>query len=207
MAFKVSMFSDFICPFCYIGFEIIRKLESELDFELEWRGYEIHPEWPAEGIAAERVYRSMSQEARAGIWARISAMADAAGVTMHPPTTLTNSHAALMAEEYAREQGKGKEFEKRIYRAYFEEGLNIGDVDTLSRLGTEVGLAPEGIAEATTSPRYEMILKNNALVANRRGVGGVPTFFIGDFPLVGAQSEDVMRQLISRAIERQISMQ
>ncbi len=49
MPFKITMFSDFVCPFCYIGFEVMRKLKPEFNFELEWRGYQIHPEWPPEG--------------------------------------------------------------------------------------------------------------------------------------------------------------
>jgi predicted DsbA family dithiol-disulfide isomerase len=208
MPLKILMFSDFVCPFCYIGFETIRKLKPEFDLELEWRGFEIHPEWPAEGIEAEKVYaRMMSPQARVAAWQRISAMAEAAGVKMSPPARLTNSHAALMAAEYAHEEGKGEEFEKRVYRAYFEDGANIGDSETLKKLGAEVGLEPERIAEAARSPKYDLKLKNNALVASRRGVSGVPTFFIGDFPLVGAQSEDVMRKILARASERQASME
>jgi predicted DsbA family dithiol-disulfide isomerase len=55
MALKITMFSDFVCPFCYIGFEVIRKLKPEFHIDLEWRGYQIHPEWPPEGIPAEQV--------------------------------------------------------------------------------------------------------------------------------------------------------
>ena len=47
MALKIVMFSDYICPFCYVGFETIRKLKPEFDFQLEWRGFQIHPDWPA----------------------------------------------------------------------------------------------------------------------------------------------------------------
>ena len=208
MALKVTVFSDFVCPFCYIGLETMRKLAPEFGVELQWRGFEIHPEWPAEGIEAEKVYaRMMSPQARAAAWQRISAMADAAGVRMTPPARLTNSHAALMAAEYAQEEGKGEAFERRVYRAYFEEGANIGDIEVLKKLGAEVGLAPELIAEAARSPKYDLKLKNNALVASRHGVSGVPTFFIGDFPLVGAQSEDVMRHVLTRASERLASPQ
>ena len=55
MALKVTMYSDFVCPFCYIGFQVIGKLKSEFGIQLEWRGFQIHPEWPAEGIAADKV--------------------------------------------------------------------------------------------------------------------------------------------------------
>jgi predicted DsbA family dithiol-disulfide isomerase len=208
MALKVTVFSDFVCPFCYIGLETMRKLAPEFGVDLQWRGFEIHPEWPAEGIEAEKVYaRMMSPQARAAVWQRISAMAEAVGVRMTPPARLTNSHAALMAAEYAQEEGRGEVFERSVYRAYFEEGANIGDIEVLKKLGAEAGLAPELVAEAARSPKYDLKLKNNALVASRHGVTGVPTFFIGDFPLVGAQSEDVMRQILARASQRLASQQ
>lgn len=204
MALKIAMFSDFICPFCYVGFRTMRKLQRELDLELEWRGFEIHPERPPGGVPTERVYGPPDSEMRRGLWARISSLAQAAGLTMKPPTLLANSHAALLAAEYAREVGAdaGEAFEERVYHAYFVEGANIADLELLKRLAAEAGLDPDAAAEATRSPEYELKLKNNALVAHSRGVSGVPTFFIGDFPLIGAQSEDVMRMLIVRAAER-----
>lgn len=202
MAFKVTMFSDFICPFCYIGFETIRKLKPEFDLEVEWRGFEIHPEFPATGIPAEKIYGAVDSNARKAAWGRISAMAEAAGITMNPPSVLTNSHQALAVCEYARETGRSEEFEERVYRAYFREGSNIGDLEMLKKLGAEAGLDPNEVEQAARSPKYELKLKNNTLAAHSRGVSGVPTFFIGEFPLVGAQSEDVMRQILARAIER-----
>jgi len=92
--------------------------------------------------------------------------------------------------------------EERIYRAYFSEGLNIGDPAVVTRLGTEAGLDSGEVADAIKSPKYELRLKNNALAANQRGVNGVPTFFIGEYPLVGAQSPDAMRSILKRATER-----
>jgi predicted DsbA family dithiol-disulfide isomerase len=204
MAFKIAMFSDFVCPFCYIGFRTMRNLKRELDFELEWRGFEIHPERPPTGLPTERVYGPPDSELRKAVWARVSSLADAARLAMKSPEILANSHAALLAAEYACDAGAGhaEAFEEQVYRAYFERGANIGDLEVLKRAAAEAGLDPQAVAEATQSPKYELRLRNNALVARSRGVSGVPTFFIGDFPLVGAQSEDVMRMLIARAAQR-----
>jgi predicted DsbA family dithiol-disulfide isomerase len=202
MALKVTLFSDFICPFCYIGFHTIQKLKPEFDLDIEWRGFQIHPDWPAQGIPVEKVYGTDGSSTREAAWERIAAMADAAGITMKPPTVLTNSFPALAACEYAVEAGKGAEFEDGVYRAYFAEGANIGDLEVLKKIGAEAGLDPEQIFQATVSPKYQLKLKNNALVAHRRGVDGVPTFFIGEYPLVGAQSEDAMRKILARATER-----
>jgi predicted DsbA family dithiol-disulfide isomerase len=202
MALKIVMFSDYICPFCYVGFETMRRLKSEFDFQLEWRGFQIHPDWPAEGIPADKLREAGDAAARKATWERIIAMAGAVGFSMKPPAVLTNSRAALAATEFARESGRDEALEERIYRAYFNDGENIGDADVVARLAGEAGLDASEIADAIKSPKYEMRLKNNSLAANQRGVSGVPTFFIGEYPLVGAQSLDAMRSILKRATER-----
>jgi predicted DsbA family dithiol-disulfide isomerase len=205
MALKITMFSDFVCPFCYIGFEVIRKLKPEFNIDLEWRGYQIHPEWPPEGIPAEQVRTPSDTDARRAAWQRITAMAEAEGLEIKAPTVFTSSHAALAACEFAREKGGADQLEGRIYRAYFVEGANIGDAKMVARLGAECGFDENEVAQAIRAPRYELRLKNNALAARQRSVSGVPTFFIGEYPLVGAQSSQVMRQILQRATERVIA--
>jgi len=202
MAIKIEMFSDFICPFCYIGFETVRKLKPEFDLEIGWRGFQIHPEWPADGVPAESFRPEMTAEARRAVWTRIQTMAEEVGLTMRPPTLLTNSRAALEAAEFAAEIGKGEAFEERVYSAYFAEGLNIGQAAVVMDLATEVGIARDELTSAFTSNRYAMRIKNNAMIASNRNVDGVPTFFIGEYPLVGAQGMDVMRQILGRYVRR-----
>jgi predicted DsbA family dithiol-disulfide isomerase len=202
MALKIVMFSDYICPFCYVGFETIRKLKGEFDLEVEWRGFQIHPDWPAEGIAPDKLRDNGGGAARQATWKRIEAMAEAVGFEIKPPSVLTNSRAALAATEFARDCGRDEPLEDRIYKAYFNEGVNIGDAKVVARLAGEAGLDAGEVADAIKSPKYQMRLKNNALAANNRGVSGVPTFFIGEYPLVGAQSLDAMRAILRRATER-----
>jgi len=201
MAIKIEMFSDFICPFCYIGFETVRKLKPEFDLDIAWRGFQIHPDWPAEGMPAAEFRREMSPETRRAIWTRIQAMAEEVGCSMKPPELLTNSRPALEAAEFAAEIGKGEEFEERVYRAYFSEGLNIGQPGVVADLAADVGIDRAELGGAIASNRYAMRIKNNAMSANQKGISGVPTFLIGDWPLVGAQSEDAMRRVLQRASE------
>ncbi len=202
MALKLEMFSDFICPFCYIGFQVARKLKPEFDFELDWKGFQIHPEWPAEGMPAAQWRGGIDPETRKAIWTRIVGMGEAVGLAMKPPETLTNSRLALEAAEFAQSTGRAEAFEERIYRAYFSEGLNIGQAGVIKELAAEAGIDGAAIGEALESRRYQAALKENAIAAHQRGVSGVPTFFAGEFPMVGAQSEDVMRMLLKRACER-----
>lgn len=202
MPLKIMMFSDFICPFCYIGFDVIRRLKPEFDLELEWRGFQIHPDWPAEGLPVEKVRTPTDMDARKDAWKRIAALAEAEGLPINPPSIFTNSRAALLGCEYAREKGRPEEFEERVYRAYFVDGENIGDEKVLARCAGDAGLDAAEFATAIWSPRYDLRLKNNALAANQRQVTGVPTFFIGEFAMVGAQSTDTTRMLLKRVRER-----
>ncbi len=202
MALNLVMFSDFICPFCYIGFETVRKLKPEFGFELEWKGFQIHPEWPATGMAAVEYRRGMDPETRRMMWARIASLGETVGLEMKSPEMLANSRLALEAAEFAKECGKAEVFEERVFRAYFNENLNIGSEGVLAELADEVGIDRDQLNLALESNRYQGGLKDNALAARERGVDGVPTFFVGDYPLVGAQSEQVMRQILQRYVQK-----
>jgi predicted DsbA family dithiol-disulfide isomerase len=202
MALSLVMFSDFICPFCYIGFETVRKLKPEFGLEIEWKGFQIHPEWPAAGIAAADYRRGMDPETRRMMWARIASLGATAGLEMKSPELLANSRLALEAAEFAKECGKAEVFEERVFRAYFSENLNIGSQGVLTELAAEAGLDRDELNLALESNRYRQRLEDNALAAHERGVDGVPTFFVGDYPLVGAQSEQVMRQILQRYVEK-----
>jgi predicted DsbA family dithiol-disulfide isomerase len=198
MALSLEMFSDFICPFCYIGFETVRRLKPEFGLTIEWKGFQIHPEWPTAGMAATEYRRGMDSETRRMMWARIAALGETVGLEMQSPEYLANSRLALQAAEFARERGKAEIFEERVFQAYFKENLNIGIQGVIAELATEVGLDRDELTLALEANHYESRLRDNALAARERGVDGVPTFFVGDYPLVGAQSEQVMRQILQR---------
>jgi len=201
MAIKLEIVSDFICPFCYIGFETVRKLRPEFRFDLEWRGYQIHPEWPAEGLTSSQYLSAIDPGRRRAIWTHIESMAEAAGFTMKQPEVLTNSRLALEAAEFATDKGKGEAFEERVYRAYFGEGLNIGLQGVLGDLAADVGLDRGELNHALETKHYTGRLDSHALAARQRGVEGVPTFFLGKYSLVGSQSMDIMRDFLRRNIE------
>jgi predicted DsbA family dithiol-disulfide isomerase len=202
MALSLVMFSDFVCPFCYIGFETVRKLTPEFGFALEWKGFQIHPEWPEAGMPAAQYRRGMDPETRRMMWARIASLGETVGLEMKPPELLVNSRLALEAAEFAKAQGKAELFDERVFRAYFNENLNIGSQGVLTELASEAGLDPDELNVALEANRYRSHLDENARAARERGVDGVPTFFVGEYPLVGAQSEQVMRQIFQRYAQK-----
>jgi predicted DsbA family dithiol-disulfide isomerase len=119
------------------------------------------------------------------------------GITFADRPFLSNSRPALLAAEFAREQGKFQEFHAGLFSAYFSQGLDIGNIDILSQIARDAGLNDEAMVASIKSGRYLAQLDKAKEDAGRRGVTGVPTFFIGEKKsIVGAQPLDVFRKTL-----------
>ncbi len=200
---KISVFSDYICPFCYIGTETLRKIRPEVpSFTLEWKGFQIHPEYPAAGIPTDRRIAQYGQERYATIWRNILSLAEGIGLKMSPPSVLTNSLMALEATEYAKEQGKEEVFSRSVYQAYFQEGKNIGDIEVILSLAEQAGLKLHEVQDCLKEGIYAARLQAFHQEGRALGVSGVPTFIVGPAQIVGAQSPEVFVSLLKRVAER-----
>ena len=109
---------------------------------------------------------------------------------------LSNSRRALLAAEFAREQGKFQAFHEAVLAAYFSHGLDIGDLDVLRQLANDIGLDADAMTDAVNAGRHLPVLEKTKDDAARLGVTGVPTFFIDDKKIVGAQPLDVFRKTL-----------
>jgi predicted DsbA family dithiol-disulfide isomerase len=200
---KITVFSDYICPFCYIGTETLRKIQPEVPpFTLEWKGFQIHPEYPAAGVPVAQRIAQYGQERYAAVWRNILSLAEGIGLDMKPPPVLTNSLLALEATEYAKGQGKGEEFSRSVYRAYFQEGENIGDLAVILALAEQAGLDPQEVQEHLQARTYAARIQTFHQEARALGVSGVPTFIVGPAQIVGAQSPEVFVSMLKRVAER-----
>lgn len=200
---KIIVFSDYICPFCYIGIETLRKVQPEVPpFTLEWKGFQIHPEYPATGIPIEQRIKQQGQERYAAIWRNILSLAERVGLEMNPPPLLANSLLALEATEYAKERGKEEEFSRAVYRAYFQAGKNIGNLEVLLPLAQESGLDPQELQVHLKEGTYSARIKASHQEASSLGVSGVPTFIVGPAQIIGAQAPEVFVHMLRRVAER-----
>jgi predicted DsbA family dithiol-disulfide isomerase len=200
---KITIFSDYICPFCYIGVETLRRVQSEvLPFALEWKGFQIHPEYPATGLPVEQRMAQFGRERYEAIWQNILSLAANIELPMQRPSVLTNSLMALEVTEFAKEQGKEEVFSQAVYKAYFHEGLNIGDPEVILSLAAEIGLDPSIVQVHLQQRTYAARLEEASREARVHGVSGVPTFLVGPAQIVGAQAPDVFVKMLRRAAER-----
>ncbi|MFQ5840684.1 MAG: DsbA family protein, partial [Candidatus Methylomirabilales bacterium] len=140
------------------------------------------------------------------VWSQaVYPMAEARGMTLQLPPVQPRSRKALEAAEFAREQGKFDEFHLACFRAFFEEGRDIGDPEVLLALGEEVGLARDALQQALATDQYTPKVLADQAEAARLGITGVPTYIVGErHVVVGAQPYEVLREVTDRALhERQ----
>lgn len=189
------VFSDYICPFCYIGYLRLERLRDEFAVRTDWRFLEIHPDNPAEGRpVSELGYPPEHWEL---LMQNLARMADEEGVELPPREFTTNSNRALRLAEAAK--GAGREVFHRLNRylfeAYFLEQRNIGDPDVLRELAERSGMARGEAEAAWTDERLDAILEQNLKDAARLGINGTPAFVIGSRLVTGAVPVSTLRAM------------
>ena len=193
----VRMVSDYICPWCFVGLARIERLAEEFDIELEAWAYNLRPGVPEEGLPRDVAYRDRSFPP--GYRERLKETARQAGIEMIAPPVVANTFKAHMATEFAREQGRMREFHRAVFEAYWERGENIGEADVLCAVAEGCGLDAAALGEALADGRYEKTVEEQMAWARNVGLGGVPTFIFEEkFAVVGAQDYDVFADVARR---------
>lgn len=202
MAVKISLFSDYICPFCFVGAVRLERLSQEVPLEVEWKGMEIHPETPDEG---EPMSGELGQKLT-NPWGPVQHFITDEGLEFRLPSVLANSRLALEATEYAREQGRFPQFHRAVFEGYWQQDRDIGQVAVLAEIAQEVGLDPAGLQDYLKQGRGRPRLQSNREDAATWQVAGVPSFVFGDrFLLEGVQAYEVLKRAALKAAEPQAS--
>lgn len=191
---KLHVFSDYICPFCYIGSGRLLSLRDEFEIKINWCHVEIHPEIPEQGMKvtdlgySDNQWRAMNEN--------LMRLAREDGVEFHPPAYIPRSQKALLLSLAAREQGSEVYYplHEAIFDAYFQKGQDIGDEELLRNLALSVGMETDDIEDAWREQAYQERLNYNLNLARQLGIHSTPTFVIGDSVLVGAQPVQRLRQ-------------
>jgi predicted DsbA family dithiol-disulfide isomerase len=206
---KVEIWSDVVCPWCYIG---KRRFERALaafphrdEVEVRWRSFELDPSAAAaaEGDPVERLARKygMTREAALAAQARVAGIAAEEGLDYHleatRPGNTADAHRLL---HLAAERGVQDAVKERLMAAYFTERLAVGDRETLLALVAEVGLDAAEAREALAGDAFAADVAADEREAAALGITGVP-FFVLDrrYGVSGAQPAELLGQALERA--------
>jgi predicted DsbA family dithiol-disulfide isomerase len=173
-------------------------LKKEFPLVDEWVAYELRPEMPLEGMPMSTIFPAVDLKKRCE---SLSRAGSPFGIAFNEITRASNSHLALEASEYARDKGHLDSFHGRVFRAYFVETLDIGNLDVILGLAREDGLDSEDLLRALKEKQYDARLEEAKEEGRRYGVTAVPTFIInGKHKIVGAQPIEAFREKL-RIIE------
>jgi predicted DsbA family dithiol-disulfide isomerase len=163
---------------------------------VSWRPFDLHPEYPPEGIPRFELERRYGT----GLAEHQRAMFDAVGLPFAGQIDkVPNSRRALMLAELARERGVLSDLHARLFDAYWARGRDIGDEQVLIDEGTASGLQEPEITDALRDGRYLTLIEDSTREAIELGAGGVPAWVIDQRVLVpGAQPHEVFEQVLER---------
>ncbi len=199
---NVTVFSDYICPFCYVGHHRLMRLKDSYDLKINWCFIEIHPETSAQGEpVASLAYPSEQWNQLMQI---LEAVAREEGIIMAEHTFTTNSKDALLLSEASKQEGRDKFYDlhERLFSAFFVDSRNIGDRDVLRELAPEAGIDNDVIESAWQDPKHQQHLMNNYDAARRHEIQAVPSFIFGERKLTGVVTEDVFRSAAEELIRK-----
>ena len=168
----------------------------EFAIEDRWLGFELRPDTPSEGLPLTKLFPGVDLKDR---YAKLNQAAARFGLFFRERTRLSNSRLALEASEFARDQGSHHSFHTRVFRAYFTELRDIGNLELLLRLADEDGLDRDELLTALQERRYTARLDQAKLEAQRHGVNAAQTFIVNRRnKIVGAQSVEFFREQLRR---------
>ena len=206
---KIEIWSDVLCPFCYIGkrnFE--RALEQFTDknsIEVEWKSFQLDPSMPEVATNSYTDYlvkhKGMPVEQVTGMLNNVTQSAKQAGLEYNlDKAVMVNSLQAHKLIQFAKSKGLGNEAEERLFLAFFTEGKNIADLDTLTQLAKEIGLDETEVKTAFTNEKYASLVNQDMQEAKQIGVQGVPFFVLNrKYGISGAQPSDAFLDNLKQA--------
>lgn len=208
---KVEIWSDIMCPFCYIGKrhyeEAVQQFADANDLEVEWKSFQLDPSIPKPYNEGKNMYqylaerKGLSLEQSKQMHANVVQMAAKAGLKYDfDKAVVANSWDAHRVIQLAKSQSLGDAIEERFFKAYFTEGRYMADKETLIQLGKEVGLDENRVKEVVEGDEFSNEVKTDIQRAQNIGVSGVPFFVFNDkYAVSGAQPAGVFLETLQKS--------
>lgn len=198
---RIDVWSDFVCPFCMLEEPVLDAISADLGsaVDIVWRAYELRPE-PGPTLPPDGAYLH-------DIWSRVVyPMAAERGIVLRLPPVQPRSRLAHEATAYADREGQGDVLRRALFRAFFQDGRDIGSIDVLVDVATSLGLDASALRQALERGDFTAFVIEDQRAAAAMGIRGVPAMSLrrtgaeAGAPLLvsGAQPEPVLRDAIRR---------
>ena len=209
MMIRLDIFSDPVCPWCYIGkANLDRALEAHADhpFRIEWHPFQLNPDMPAEGVDKHDYLAAKFGEDRlVQMHLRLKEASRAAGAEIDPdtPRRMPNTLDAHRLIHWAGLEGRQTAAVSAIMRAYWREGRDIGNAGVLADIAAAAGMDRAVTARLLASDADADDIRARDADARAKGVTAVPTFLVAQqYVVSGAQPPEVWGRVIEELVEK-----
>lgn len=193
MSTTIEVFSDYVCPFCYLAEQPLADAVEGRDVDVAWQPFELRPE-PDPPLAPEGEYLQSTWEHV------VYPTAERMGVPIVLPSVSPQPYTRLAFEgfQFADEHGLGQRWTERMFRTFFVEQRDIGRLDVLADVATGLGLDTDAFRSALESGRYSEVHQQALRRAGQLRVRAVPTFLVGERRVEGMPSAEQLHQLLDQ---------
>ena len=205
---KIEIWSDIMCPFCYIGKRHLEQAMKALTFknevEIEWKSYQLNPDYHNTTNESSYDYLSrakgMSVEQAKQMTGQVEEMANNAGLSISFDKSVpANSFDAHRLLHFAKSKGLQDEAEEALFHAQLIAGKDIAKEEVLIAIGEEIGLIKSEVEQVLQSDEYAEAVRHDIYESKQIGVAGVPYFVIDrKYALSGAQPVETFTAAITQ---------
>ncbi|MFE9956282.1 DsbA family protein [Micromonospora sp. NPDC005299] len=208
---EIEIYADVVCPWCWIG---KRRLEQALErydgeVSVRFRPFQLdptpvtEPKPLIEALGAKFGGRDKAE----GMATHVTQVAKGAGIDMHfDRAVAANTFEAHRLVRFATERGRAAELVERLYRAHFQDGIDVGSTDALVKLAAEVGLDETEARDYLESNLGRREVAADLSAAHQLGVSSVPTFVLaGKYAVTGAQEPETLLAALHEVAQREAS--
>lgn len=212
---KIEIWSDVMCPFCYIGknnFEqALEKLPFKNEVEVEWKSFQLDPTLdplqPQNTIEYFKEKKGLPADQTSQMIGQVAQMGKGAGIDFNfEKALIINTFSAHKLLHLAKKHGKANEMEEALFIAHFIDGKNVGDLEELIYLAEKSGIDREEARQALTSDQFDNEVNQDIQEAKNNGISGVPFFILnGKYAVSGAQPIEVFADALQQTYKETVS--
>ena len=191
----MEVFTDYVCPWCYLGNSRMKRLKQEFDILIQVVHFPLHPETPTEGRLLQELFECDLKEIKAKN-IQMKNLMIAEGLAYNDRTHTYNSRLAQEVGMWAESQMMADNIHDKFYQAYFVEGRNIGDIEVIIEIIKSIGLDEDEGRAIIAERRYADGVDSNWTKSRNNNIYGVPTYAIDGHTLGGAQPYNVLQELM-----------
>jgi len=208
---KIEIFSDVVCPWCYIGkrnlekaLQILNEKEEQFESILNWRSFQLNPQLEEDGILRQDYITNKFGEGANSeiIYERVRLAGEGVGLKMNFDKIFMQPNSSKMHSLIyaAKETNKDIELIENFFKAFFIDGMNLTDFGIVSKVALDSGLDSETINAVFHENLFEKFVQEDIIMSKKYNITGVPFYVIDDsIGISGAQPPEVIVDAINQS--------